>query len=506
MHFKAFALLAAAGLAVGADTRVSNTATGTNAIERARETARTESPTSYVKGKSFDRIIQIYLETTYYDEAIANPDCKALYEQGTLLTNEYGVGTPSQPNYISPASGDTFGLNSDSFLVVNKNVSTIGLPYTGFDGFEYDNEEEGNYARKHNLLIRFASVTDNPDRLAKIKNFTLFYEDIENRRLPQWVFITPNLYNNGHDTNSTANGEYPELRNHVAGFLLGSALPSRFVGYKDPYYYNHYSEISSVEANWGLHTLGRWDVGANVWTPVGYKTGDKPRVWNEYIAQDPFEAYFWNQSYGGVFNNYRDTTHTFVAPNVNLAHNGRSVLPQIQYTWKGSRLPDYYSDIIELPDDFHPPCGFQVPIPWEPAEPITTPITRYPPEYYATPTGDYYIPTDCRTYYSSPTTTTKKPFKTPFPNNGGNKGGNNGGFGGNQGGNKGGNNGGFGNQGGNKGGNNGGFGGNQGGNRGGNNGGFGGNQGGRGGGGGNQGGRGGSGGGGGGGGGHGGGH
>lgn len=72
MYLKAFALLAAAGLAVGADTRVSNTATGTNAIERARETARTESPTSNVKGKSFDRIIQIYLETTYYDEAIAN--------------------------------------------------------------------------------------------------------------------------------------------------------------------------------------------------------------------------------------------------------------------------------------------------------------------------------------------------------------------------------------------------------------------------------------------------
>ncbi|KAK6218750.1 [4Fe-4S] proteins maturation [Pestalotiopsis sp. IQ-011] len=433
MHLKAFLAWLLVPIPV-----YSNTATGTNAIKRARETARTESPTSDVKGKSFDRIIQIYLD--------ANADCKALYEQGTLLTNEYGVGTPSQPNYISPASGDTFGLNSDSFLVVNKNVSTVvdllddkgiswgdyneRFPYTGFDGSMYDNEVEGNYARKHNLLIRFASVTDNPDRLAKIKNFTLFYDDIDNQRLPQWVFITPNLYNNGHDTNSTvscafvrnfveglmanpyvnkntlfyvtwqANGEYPELRNHVAGFLLCSALPSRYVGYKDPYYYNHYSELSSVEANWGLHKLGRWDVGANVWTPVGYKTGDKPRVWNEYIAQDPFEAYFWNQSYGDVFNHYRDTTHTFVAPNVGLVHNGRSVLPQIQYTWKGSRLPDYYSDIIELPDDFHPPCGFQVPIPWQPADPITTPITRYPPEYYATPTGDYYIPTDCRTYYS----------------------------------------------------------------------------------------------------------
>jgi hypothetical protein len=72
---------------------------------------------------------------------------------------------------------------------VNKNVSTVvdlledkgiswgdyneGLPYTGFEGFEYDNPVEGNYARKHNLLIRFNSITEDPDRLAKIKNLTL---------------------------------------------------------------------------------------------------------------------------------------------------------------------------------------------------------------------------------------------------------------------------------------------------------------------------------------------
>ncbi|KAF7530945.1 hypothetical protein G7054_g9392 [Neopestalotiopsis clavispora] len=447
MLAQAFALLAAAGVAVG--QQVSNTATNTQAVDQAAATALTESPTSYVKGKLFDRIIQIYLETTYYDEAVANPDCASLYQKGILLTNEYGVGAPSQPNYIAPASGDTFGLNSDSFLEVDRNISTIvdlledkgiswgdyneGLPYTGFNGFEYSNPIEGNYARKHNLLQRFRSVTDYPRRQAQIKNFTLFYEDIQYRRLPQWVFITPNLYNNGHDTNSTvsckwvsgfvndllqdtyvnkntliyvtwqANGEYPELRNHVAGIQVGSAIPPQFIGYKDPYYYNHYSELSSVEANWGLHTLGRWDVGANVWSVVAKKTGDKERLWNEYIAKDPFEYYYWNQSYGGVFNNYKYTDHEFVAPNVNLVHNGRSVLPQIKQTWYGSRLPDYYSDIIELPDDFHPPCGFQVPIPWQPADPIMTPISVYPPEDYATPTGDYYIPTICRTQYTSPT-------------------------------------------------------------------------------------------------------
>lgn len=101
--------------------------------------------------------------------SIAN--CQALIKQGIRLSNLYGVGAPSQPNYIDPASGDTFGLNSDSFILVDKSISTIvdlledkgiswsdyneGLPYTGFEGYEYD---PGLYQRKHNLLARFESI------------------------------------------------------------------------------------------------------------------------------------------------------------------------------------------------------------------------------------------------------------------------------------------------------------------------------------------------------------
>ncbi|KAK8024821.1 hypothetical protein PG990_002644 [Apiospora arundinis] len=363
MHPKLFGFLAAASLVAAApggnptttyttgsgddstSTSVTHTATATSDIAAAAATAKTESPTSNVKGKAFDRIFQIYLETTAYENATVDPNCQALIKQGILLTEEYGVGAPSQPNYIAPASGDTFGLNSDSFILVNKNVSTIvdlledkgiswgdyneGLPYTGFDGFAYDNPVEGDYVRKHNLLARFNSVMDNPDRAAKLKNFTLFYEDLEKKRIPQWGFITPNLYNNGHDTNITvscnwtrsfvepllaneyfndnaviyitwqANGQNPVHRNHVAGILLGSAIPKELIGTTDDAYHNHYSELSSVEANWGLHTLGRWDVGANVWKFVAAKTGDVIRSWNERIAGDLFENYYWNQSYGG---------------------------------------------------------------------------------------------------------------------------------------------------------------------------------------------------------------
>lgn len=97
----------------------------------------------------------------------------------------YGVAAPSQPNYIAPASGDTFGLNSDSFILVDKNISTIvdlledkgiswsdyneGLPYSGFEGYVYD---PGLYERKHNLLARFDSIRLKPDRISRVKNLT----------------------------------------------------------------------------------------------------------------------------------------------------------------------------------------------------------------------------------------------------------------------------------------------------------------------------------------------
>lgn len=175
-----------------------------------------------------------------------------------------------------------------------------------------------------------------------------------------------------------ANGDAGGLRNHVAGILLGSAVPQNLVGTVDSNYYNHYSELSTVEANWDLHTLGRWDVGANVWEFVGNKTGDEIRQWDSEIAHGSFESYLWNQSYGGVFSNANDTTHTYVSPNLALEKNGRTVLPAIALAWANSSLLSYYSDIIELPDNVHPPQGFEVPIPLSPPLPIPTPIVAYP--------------------------------------------------------------------------------------------------------------------------------
>ncbi|OZJ01410.1 putative acid phosphatase [Bifiguratus adelaidae] len=52
--------------------------------------------------------------------------------------------------------------------------------------------------------------------------------------------------------------------NRVFTLLLCGAVPKNMHGTTEDTFYTHYSCIASVSANWGLPTLGRNDVGANV--------------------------------------------------------------------------------------------------------------------------------------------------------------------------------------------------------------------------------------------------
>lgn len=49
-----------------------HTATGTAEVAAAAATALTESPTSNKEGRAFNRIAQIYLETTAFENAVAD--------------------------------------------------------------------------------------------------------------------------------------------------------------------------------------------------------------------------------------------------------------------------------------------------------------------------------------------------------------------------------------------------------------------------------------------------
>ena len=323
-----------------------------------------------------------------------------LATKGIKLTNHFAVTHPSQPNYVATVGGDYFGMNNNLLTSIDRNVSSVvdlleakgiswseyqeDMPYTGFQGSGFPNPTTGAnaYVRKHNPAIQYNSVAADAGRLARTKNLTLFWDELAAGTLPQWMFITPNMTSDGHDTSVTVAGQWtraflePLLENprfanrtlvlvtfdenatyaranRVVGLLLGDAVPAARRGTADDAFYNHYSTIASVAANWGLHSLGRWDVGANVWRLVAEQTGDVVRPWAGPV---PLAQMYWNQSYDGVFN--EGPFPVYPRPNLDIQRGGRTVLPEIERVWRGSTNPGYYEDKIEVPDGLHPPPGY----------------------------------------------------------------------------------------------------------------------------------------------------
>jgi acid phosphatase len=274
-------------------------------------------------------------------------------------------------------------MENDDFLAIPSNVSTIvdlldtkgiswaeyqeDIPSPGFPGFNFSNQKtyKNDYVRKHDPLILFDSVTQNATRLELIKNFTGFNDDLQNKALPQWAFFTPNMTDDGHDTNVTFASKWerdwitPLLNNSyfmentlilltfdeieskteankVFSILLGGAIPDSLKGTKDNTFYNHYSTLSTVSVNWGLPSLGRWDCNANVFQLVANKTG--------YVNYDVDTTHlFFNASYPGPLS---DTKYipTWPVPDTSAkCAAGKGVLQAVVDTYSTSTPTYNYS-------------------------------------------------------------------------------------------------------------------------------------------------------------------
>ncbi|OBT66959.1 hypothetical protein VE03_04217 [Pseudogymnoascus sp. 23342-1-I1] len=361
-------------LAVAAPTSsstsvVNPTATDPAAVYAAQATAKTESPTSHVKGKVFDRFVTIWFENTDFASAAAEANFNFFAKKGITLENYFAVTHPSEPNYMAAVGGDYFGLNGDPFIAVPENVSTVvdlledkkiswgvyqeDMPYSGYQGFSWVNQQTG-------------------------KND---YEDLKANKLPQWMFITPNMTSDAHDAPIGTAGAWlrtflePLLndkkfmqntmvlitfdenssyakQNRAFSVLLGDAIPKNLVGTTDSNFYNHYSEIATVEANWDTHTLGRYDVGANVFSNVAKHTNDKLRSWTgtPALADTTFNA-----SYPGIF--HSTTWAPQPVPNSLIKVNGRTVLPKIRKQWVSHQSQTMYCGQLEIPTSANPPKG-----------------------------------------------------------------------------------------------------------------------------------------------------
>jgi acid phosphatase len=353
-------------------------------IQAASATATPLSPTSNVQGKAFNRIIQIWLENTDYEKAAADPNLQWLATQGITLTNYFATTHPSEPNYAAVVAGDNFGMDNDDFNQIPANISTVvdlldtkgiswgeyqeHIPYPGFQGFNYSNQQtySNDYVRKHDPLILFESVTNNATRLSLIKGFDSFASDLAAKTLPQWSFITPNMTDDGHDTTVTFAGNWarnflePLLNNsyfmndtliiltfdedetytdhnNVFAILLGGVIPTSLHNTTDNTFYNHYSTITSVELNWGLPSLGRWDCNANVLEIVANKTGYVNAIVNTTNL-------YFNSSYPGPVS---DALYipTWPAPDTTATCAAGSILGSVVSTWGKSSGTYNYTNV-----------------------------------------------------------------------------------------------------------------------------------------------------------------
>ncbi|KAJ6088517.1 hypothetical protein N7486_009778 [Penicillium sp. IBT 16267x] len=298
-------------------------------VEAAAATVMPYSPTSHVKGLVFDNFHQIWFENQDYQTVADDPNFAKLAKEGILLTNYFAVTHPSQPNYVASAAGDTFGMDNDNFHQIPANVSTIAdlfdtkgiswgqyqeaLPYAGFQGFNFSNQKTyaNDYVRKHDPLIIFDSITNDDTRVRQTKNFTSFYDDLEHRRIPQYSFITPNMTNDAHDTNTTVAGDFlasflpPLLKNEyfnkdtlilvtfdetgnyteenrVYGFLIGGAVPEKLKGTVDNTFYTHYSLVAEKIG------FVNWEVDLTAVPNLLNETYPGPLSQNVYSEYEPF--------------------------------------------------------------------------------------------------------------------------------------------------------------------------------------------------------------------------
>ncbi|KAK4242229.1 phosphoesterase family-domain-containing protein [Achaetomium macrosporum] len=339
------------------------------------------SAAGLVPGKAFERFITIWLENQDYAKVAADPSIADLKRQGILLTRYYAHTHPSQPNYIAAVGGDYFGLNHDDFVRIPENVATVAdllefkdvtwagyfedVPGPGYMG-NFSDGSTGNgawdYVRKHNPFVSYDSITANGERLLNLGSFDDFRRAFAAKKVPQFVFMSPNMMNDGHNTTldfatkwsheflqpllaekafkertlialTYDESETYSEPNHIVTLLLGSAIPRSLRGTQDNTFYTHYSILSTVEANWGLHNLGRYDVGANVFQFVADLAGYTQN-------KDPENALAVNNSvsYPGMLNDDPSRRLPIPAPNTKLiGAGGLPVLPSIEAAWSGVR-------------------------------------------------------------------------------------------------------------------------------------------------------------------------
>ena len=242
------------------------------------------------------KVIWIVLENTNVSDALKDPFLAELVQRGSLMQSMTGESHPSEPNYVAMIAGDTMGVFADDDVNLSGNhlgdlLEQKGKTWKayaeGFPGNCFSGSTSGNYARKHVPFISFINISQNPSRCENIVDGTQFDQDLAAGTLPDYSMYTPDLQNDGHDTNVTFASKFLEQKfgalirdadfmkdklivvtfdesetyfsNNIYTVLLGGMIQPGSVATEAV---NHVSLLRLIESEWNLGSLSRQDDSA----------------------------------------------------------------------------------------------------------------------------------------------------------------------------------------------------------------------------------------------------
>jgi len=252
----------------------------------------------------FKKVVWIVFENTNYDRALAQSDFKKLTLNGTLFSNFQAEVHPSQGNYIAMIAGSKLNVINDN--VINLSENHIGdlledhkLSWKAYaenyPGNCFTGKSLGTFYRKHVPFLSFSNVTSDKTRCLNIEDDKKFYDDLTHGTLPEFSMFTPNIKNDGHDTNVDFAGKWlsskfgnllshPESlgdllfiitfdesgptspKNQIFTVLLGSHVKTNNVNTQA---LTHPALLKMIEDEYSIGNLGRDDAHApviqNIW-------------------------------------------------------------------------------------------------------------------------------------------------------------------------------------------------------------------------------------------------
>lgn len=176
---------------------------------------------SHSNSGKLDHIFVIMLENHSQSSVIGDvnaPFMTSLAHTYAMADQYYGVTHPSMPNYIATIAGDNFGIQDDNDQnVVNLDRTNLvdqlearhvswgayleDLPANKLDRFGPvlpGGTVASLYAKKHNPFVLFDDVKNNPARMANIKDYSQLATDLNGKKAPAFVWISPNQCNDMH--------------------------------------------------------------------------------------------------------------------------------------------------------------------------------------------------------------------------------------------------------------------------------------------------------------------